>query len=198
MKTLFTVALASALSFSSLVASASEDLRALSTVNSNYKKINVTLTEGLGKAKISILDADGKSLNSRNVRVKDENLMVPYDLKNLPAGEYQVKIATDQEEVTYTVETSEKPTPASALPLMASGKVVDNNTVNLTVIGLDKPGVDVEVYSTETGEVIYKDHIAQAEGFKKDYSFSKMTTKDIYMKVIDAQGRSKTLHFDPS
>ncbi|SFB56626.1 hypothetical protein SAMN04489723_12124 [Algoriphagus aquimarinus] len=195
MKTLFTVALASALSLSSLVASASEDLKALSTVNSNYKKINVTLTEGLGKAKISILDADGKSLSSRNVRVKDENLMVPYDLKNLPSGEYQVKIATDQEEVTYTVETSEQPATASEFPLMASGKVVDNNTVNLTVIGLDEPGVDVEVYSTESGEVIYKDHIAQADGFKKDYSFSKMTTKDIYMKVIDAQGRSKTLHF---
>jgi hypothetical protein len=194
MKTLFTVALASALSFGSLVASASEDLKALSTVHSNYKKISVTLTEGLGDAKISILDADGKRLSSRNVRVKDENLMVPYDLKNLPAGEYQVKIATDQEEVVYTVETKDQPIATAALPLMASAKIVDNNTVKLTVMGLQEAGVDVEVYSMVSNEVIYTDHVIQAEGFKKDYSFSKINISEIYLKVTDAQGRSKTLN----
>ena len=195
MKTLLTVALASALSFSSLVANASEDLKASSTVNSNYKKINVTLNEGLGKATISILDSNGKSLSSRKVRVKGEDLMVPYDLNNLPAGEYQVKIVTNEEEVTYTVETTEKPTPISSMPLMASGKLIDTNTVNLSVIGLNEPGVDVEVVSNESGEVIYQEHIAQEEGFKKDYSFSKINAKDIHLKVTDSQGRSKTLYF---
>lgn len=195
MKTLLTVALASALSFSSLVANASEDLKALSTVNSNYKKINVTLTEGLGKATISILDSDGKSLSSRNVRVKGEDLMVPYDLQNLPAGEYQVKISTNEEEVTYKVETTDIPMPASAMPLMASGKLIDNNTVNLSVIGLNEPGVDVEVISSVSGDVIYSEHIDQKEGFRKDYSFSKVNAKDIHLKATDSQGRSKTLYF---
>lgn len=195
MKTLLTVALASALSFSSLIANASEDLKALSTVNSNYKKINVTLNEGLGNATISILDADGNSLSSRRVRVKGEDLMVPYDLKNLPAGEYQVKIITNQEEVTYTVETTEEPIPVSALPLMASGKLIDDNTVNLAVFGLNEPGVDVEVISSESGDVIYTDHIDQEEGFRKDYSFKKFNAKEIHLKVTDSQGRSKTLYF---
>jgi hypothetical protein len=195
MKTLLTVALASALSFSSFIANASEDLKALSTVNSNFKKISVTLNEGVGKAKISILTPEGKSLSSRKVKVKNESLMLPYDMDNMPAGEYLVKIVTDQEEVTYTVETTEKPLPASALPLVAFGKVVDKNTVNLIVVGLMEPGIDVKIYSVESGEVLYKDHIVQAEGFKKDYSFSKMKASDIYMKVIDKQGRSKTLFF---
>jgi hypothetical protein len=195
MKTLLTVALASALSFSSFIANASEDLKALSTVNSNFKKISVTLNEGVGKAKISILTSDGKSLSSRKVNVKNENLMLPYDMNNMPAGEYLVKIVTDQEEVTYTVKTTEKPLPASALPLVAFGKVVDTNTVTLTVVGLQKPGIDVKIYSVESGEILFNDHIVQAEGFKKDYTFSKVKASDIYMKVIDTQGRSKTLFF---
>lgn len=195
MKTLLTVALASALSFSSFIANASEDLKALSTVNSNFKKISVTLNEGVGKAKISILTPDGKSLSSRKVNVKNENLMLPYDMNNMPAGEYLVRIVTDQEEVTYTVKTTEKPLPASALPLVAFGKLVDNNTVTLTVVGLQKPGIDVKIYSVESGEILFNDHIVQAEGFKKDYTFSKLKASDIYMKVIDTQGRSKTLFF---
>lgn len=195
MKTLFTLALASTLSLSTLAANASEDLKALSSVNSNHKKISVTLTEGLGNAKISIMDMDGKNLSSRNVRVKNEDLIVPYDLEDLPAGEYQVKIVTDTEEVIYTVETTEQPIAASDLPLMASGKVVDENTVNLSVFGLAEPGVDVAVHSVKTDDLLYSDHIDQAEGFKKNYSFSKLNAGDIYLKVTDAQGRSKTLFF---
>ncbi|MFC5623378.1 hypothetical protein [Algoriphagus winogradskyi] len=195
MKTLFTVALASTLSFGSFVANASEDLRALSAVNSNYKKINVTLNEGVGKAKITILSTDGKVLNNRNVRVKGENLMVPYNMENMPAGDYQVKIVTEEEEVTYTVETFEKPTPDSALPLMASGKLIDNNTVSLSVFGLNEPGVEVEIISSESGKVIYTEQISQEEGFKKDYSFSKFNAKDVHVRVTDSKGRSKTLYF---
>ncbi|MDR7130640.1 uncharacterized protein (DUF2141 family) [Algoriphagus sp. 4150] len=195
MKTLFTVALAGALSLSSLVANASEDLRALSTVNSTHKKVNVMLNEGVGNAKISILDQDGKVLSNRKVRVKDENLMVPYNMDNLPAGEYQVKIVTDLEEVTYKVTTSDAPIPAAALPLMAYGKTVNENTVGLTVVGLTEPGVKVEAYSAKSGKVIYSEYVDQAEGFKKDYSFNNMKSNDIYLKVIDSQGRSKTLFF---
>ncbi|SFU13486.1 hypothetical protein SAMN04489724_4234 [Algoriphagus locisalis] len=195
MKTLLTVALASALSFSSFVASASEDLRALSAVNSNFKKINVTLNEGVGKAKISIMSTDGKVLNNRNVRVKGETLMLPYNMESLPTGEYLVKIVTEDEEVTYTVETSEKLTPATELPLMAYGKLIDSNTVNLSVFGLNEPGVDVEIISSANGTVLFTDHITQEEAFRKDYTFTKTNVKDIHLKVTDSQGRSKTLYF---
>lgn len=195
MKTLFTVALAGALSFSSLVANAAEDLKALSSVNSNFKKINVTLNEGVGSAKISILSKDGKVLSNKKVRVKDENIMIPYNMDGMPAGEYHVKIVTDQEEVVYTVATKEKPMSKASLPLMAYGKTLDENTVRVTVIGLMEPGADVEVFSNESGDVIYTDHIDQSEGFKKDYSFSNFDSKEIHLKVTDNQGRSKTLYF---
>lgn len=195
MKTLFTFAMAGALSFSALAANANEDLKDLSTVNSKFKKINVTLKEGVGNAKITILNEDGKNLNQRKVHVKNESLVVPYDMKNLPVGEYQVKIVTDEEEVTYTVETTDQPIPVEDLPLIAYGKVIDDNTINLSVIGLTEPGVEVKIFSSETGKVIYTDNVDQPEAFKKDYSFKGMNSKDIYLEVTDNLGRTRTIFF---
>ncbi|MEN2284118.1 hypothetical protein AAGF08_18385, partial [Algoriphagus sp. SE2] len=195
MKTLFTIAMASALSFSALASNSNEDLRDLSTVNSKFKKINVTLKEGVGNAKITIMNEDGKNLNQRKVHVKNESLVVPYDMNNLPVGEYQVKIVTEEEEVVYTVETSNQPIPVEDLPLMAYGKVVDENTVNLAVIGLSEPGVEVKIYSSTSGKVIFEENIDQAKGFKKDYSFKGMDSEDIYMQVSDKLGRTRTIFF---
>ncbi|WP_296700843.1 DUF3244 domain-containing protein [Algoriphagus sp.] len=195
MKTLFTIAMASALSFSALASNANEDLKDLSTVNSNFKKINVTLKEGVGNAKITIMNEDGKNLNQRKVHVKDESIVVPYDLNNLPVGEYQVKIVTDEEEVIYTVNTSNKPIPTEDLPLMAYGKVLDKNTVKLSVIGLTEPGVEVKILSSASGKVIYSENIDQPEGFMKDYSFKGMNSEDIYIQVTDNLGRTRTIFF---
>jgi len=116
-------------------------------------------------------------------------------MKNLPAGEYQVKIVTNDEEVIYTVETKEQPISSNDLPLMAYGKVLDDNTVRLAVVGLLEPGVDVKVYSSESGKLIHKEKIDQAEGFVKNFSFNGLKATDIYMEVKDVKGRSKTLFF---
>lgn len=195
MKTLFAVALATSLSFSAFASDAREDLRTLSTVKTNYKMINVTLKEGVGNAKIEILDEEGHKLSQRNVTVKDESLMVPYNLEQLPDGEYRVKIVTDMEEVTYSVYTVGKPLPVDRLPLSAYGKAIDKNTMRLTVIGLLEPGVNVQVFTSNTGALIYEEDISQAEGFTKNFKFEGMNLDDIYMIVKDAKGRSKKLFF---
>ena len=195
MKTLFTVAIASALSFGAFSAQASEDLRELSAVNTHYKNINITLKEGVGTAKISILSADGKLLNRRKVNVQDENVVVPYNLINLPAGEYQIKIVTDIDHVLYTVETTDRPIPAPELPLMAYGKSLDDNTVRLAVIGLLEPGVQVKIFASKTGKLIHEEKIDQPEGFIKNYSFDKVQSNQVYMEVSDSLGRTKKLFF---
>lgn len=195
MKTLFSLSLAATLFLSSIASYASEDLKALSTVNSTFKKVRVTLKEGVGTAKISILNQDGKSLNKRKVNVKDESVVIPYDLNDLPAGEYQVRIETDLEEVTYTVNTTNKPVDVNSLPLMAYGKTIDENTVNLLVVGLNEPGVQVQIISIRNDEVIFEEHIDQLDGFKKDYSFNGVKSDEIYFKLEDSTGRSKTLFF---
>lgn len=194
MKTLFTLAMAGALSFSAL-ANADEDLKALSDVNSNFKKINVLLKEGVGDAKIVLLNEDGKKLHQRKVHVKGDDLMVPYNLDDLPCGEYQIRISTEDEEVVYTVETKERPIPASEYPLMAYGKLIDDNTVNLAVIGLFEPGVDVKVKTEKGGRIIHEEFIDQPEGFKKDFTFEGIDPEDIYLEITDALGRSRIIHF---
>ncbi len=194
MKSLLAVALVSTLSFGSFSANASADLRELSEVNTQYKKVSVVLKEGVGTAKISILTPEGKFLSGRRVNVQNEKVVVPYDLTNLPAGEYQVKIVTDAEEVAYTVETKNQPIATEDLPLMAYGKSLDDNTVRLAVIGLLEPGVDVKIY-TKAGKLIHEEQIDQPEGFTKNFSFDGISADEVYMEINDAKGRSKTLFF---
>ncbi len=192
MKTLLALAMASALSFSALAA---EDLRELSEVSSTFQKINVSLKSEVGSAKISILTRDGKNLINRKVHIKNTDVVVPFNLNSLPEGEYFVKIATNEEEVVYSVETNQRPIPIAELPLMAYGKVIDENTVNLAVIGLTQPGVTVEIHSSDTGKLIYEEFIDQPEAFKKDFVLKGVTSKDVYMELTDSIGRTRVLFF---
>ncbi len=197
MKTLFTFALAGALSFSSLaVSAADDDLTALSNVKANFKKVNVLLKEGVGEAKIALFDQTGKKLHQRKVKVGNGDLIVPYNLSDLPVGEYKVRISTDNEQVDYTVATFDQPIPKDKLPLMAYGKIIDRETVNLTVVGLDEPGVEVEIRYAETNKLLHGEQISQPEGFRKNYRLNGVAPEDVYLNVTDAKGRSKTIHFE--
>lgn len=196
MKTFFTIALAGSLSFSSLAANASDDLMALSEVKARFKKVNVLLKGGVGEAKVSLFDELGRKLHSRKVSVGEMDVILPYDLKDLPTGEYAVKISTQEEQVTFKVETFEKPISLDELPLVAFGKVIDDETINLAVVGLDQPGVNVTIRSSETNKLIHSEQVDQAEGFRKNYKFKGISPEDIYIQVTDSKGRSKTLHFE--
>lgn len=196
MKTLFTFALAGALSFSSLAANAADDLMALSSVKANFKKVNVLLKGGVGEAKVSLYDQAGRKLHQRKVKVGEGDMIIPYNLTSLPCGDYMVKIATDEEEVAYTVATFEHPAPAVEFPLVAFGKVLDDATLNLIVVGLQEPGVQVEIRSESTNKPIYKEEISQPEGFEKNYKLKGVSPEDVYLYVKDSKGRSKTIYFE--
>jgi len=195
MKTLFTIALAGLLATSSLAAKTNEDLMALSNVNAKFKKINVLLKEGVGEAKIAILDESGKKLHQRKVKAADHDVVIPYNLNKLPCGEYQVMITTEEGQVVYSVETFEKPQPIAEYPLMAYGKLIDDETVNLSVVGLDEPGINVKVKSQKGNRIIHEEYIDQPEGFKKNYKFKGLSPEEIYFEITDAKGRTRTLYF---
>lgn len=195
MKTLFTFALAGFLASSSLANPSNEDLMAMSTVNTKFKKINVLLKEGVGEAKIAILDESGKKLHQRKVKATDHDVVIPYDLNTLPCGEYQVMITTGDEQVVYFVETFEKPQPIVDFPLMAYGKLIDDHTVNISVIGLAEPGVNVKIKAQKGNRTILDENIYKEEGFKKNYKFEGMSPEEIYFEITDAKGRSRTLYF---
>lgn len=196
MKTLFTFALAGALSLSSLAANAADDLMALSDVKAHFKKVNVLLKSGIGEAKVSLFDESGKKLHQKKVTVGEGDMIIPYNLTSLPCGEYQFKITTDEEEVVYTVATFEHPVPAAQLPLMAYGKVQDDDTISLVVIGLQEPGVKVEIRSEETDKTFHQEEVLHPEGFKKNFKLKGISPEAVYLYVTDTKGRSKTIHFE--
>lgn len=196
MKSLFTLALAGALSFSSLAANAADDLMALSNVKAKFKKVNVLLRGGVGEAKIALFDNTGRKLHQRKVTVGEGDLIIPYNLNDLPTGEYKVRITTEDEQVVYTVATFDQPIPAAELPLMAYGKIVDDETINLTVVGLDEPGVEVEIRYAESNKLIHQEEISEPEGFRKNYKLKGVSAEDVYFNVTDTKGRSKTIHFE--
>ncbi len=195
MKTLFTFALAGLLATSSFASVENEDLMELSNVQAKYKKINVLLKDGIGKARVSILDESGKLLHRRNVQVKNGDIVLPYDLTELPCASYQVKISTEEEEVSYSVETFEKLKKSHEYPLMAYGSMVDDQTINLAVIGLNKPGVDVKIKTEKGNKTLYQEMINQPEGFKKDFKLEGVTPSEVYFEVSDSQGRTRIIHF---
>ena len=195
MKTLFTFALAGLLATSSFAVDKAEDLLALSSAHTVYKKVHVHLKEGVGKAKIAIYDMEGNKLHQRTVKAK-EDLNVPYDLTSLPCGEYTVKISTDDEEVTYTVETVEKEKAEPVVyPLMAYGKKMNDFTIGLTVVGLEEAGVDVKIRTVGNNRIVHEEYIDQPEGFKKNFVLNGVNAEEVYFDVTDVKGRNRVIHF---
>ncbi|REG92861.1 hypothetical protein [Algoriphagus antarcticus] len=194
MKTLITFALAGLLATSTFASNDLEDLKANSSVYTNYKKISVLLSGGVGKAKIAIYDMSGIKLHQRSVKA-NEDLRVPYDLNGLPCAEYQVVITTDEEEVIYTVKTVEKEVETPTVyPLMAYGKKVNDYTINLLVIGLEEAGVDVKIKRVSDDRLLHEEMVDQPEGFRKDYRLNGVHAEDVYIEVTDAKGRTRTIH----
>jgi outer membrane lipoprotein-sorting protein len=194
MKTLFTFALAGLLATSSFAANENKDLMELSSINTKFQKVSVFLKQGIGKTKIAIKDENGKMLHQRNIKVK-ANVMVPYNLDRLPVGEYQVIISTEDEELIYIVETSERVPEIVEYPLMAYGKLIDDHTINLAVIGLNEPGVDVKIRMERGDKILYEEKIDQAEGFKKNYVLNGIDPSEVYFELKDALGRTRIIHF---
>lgn len=195
MKTLITLALAASMGLASFANASNENVAALSSVKAKDNRVNIYLKEGMGKVKLAILDHDGKRLHSQKVTVKSD-VKVPYDLSNLPSGEYHVLIESNLKEnnadyVVYTVETKGRPV---NYPLMAYGENLDNIGFKLTVIGLEEPGVEVRIMDSK-GRTLLKENIDEPKAFEKVYRLEKIKTENVNVTVKDQKGRVKNLYF---
>lgn len=194
MKTLLTLALAASLGVASYANTSNENISEMSSVRAKDKKIAVNLAEGMGKVKVSVLDGKGKHLHHVNLNIKNSTKL-PIDLSEMPSGEYFVVIENGpknpvQEKIVYSVETTDAP---AAYPLMAYGKVIDSDSFRLSVIGLDEPGVNVEVLDSR-GRTIFEESITQPEAFTKVYHLKNLTVGEVSLRVTDAKGRTKNLY----
>lgn len=188
MKTLFIYLFSLGIPFLS-IANPIEPLKELTSVRCKYKKVHVTFTAPMEKVYITFLNAEGEQVSRTKYKTK-EAVSVPFNLSNLPVGDYQIKVETEHETETFNVTTFEK---HEKKPLMAYGKFKDHNTINLLVVGLEKPGVTVEIFN-EFNHKLSSEFIDEPEGFSKDYTFLNQNAGKIYFHVKDRQGRHKVVH----
>lgn len=191
MKKILTMALIAALGLSGFAHAAEKSVEALTEVSNSNNRVKVILKEGLGKVKLEVLDLEGKKLHQQTVIVKND-LLVPYNLSELPVGQYQLKIEAsnkglDSETAVYDIE---RKITKDELPLMAYRKDLDDDSFKLTVIGLDAPGVTVEI-SDRSGKKIFEEKIMQPEAFSKIYTLRNFKSTDVSVQVTDARGKTR-------
>lgn len=194
MKTMITFALAAVLGTGSFANAADEKIAQLTTVYAQEKKVEVTLKEGAGKVKVHILDATGKRLYQRTVKV-EKDVRVPFDLAALPCGEYQIAVISKENPDNHSIHKVQiAETPVIEYPLLAYAKPMENNSFKLTVVGLEEPGTKVQLLDTH-GRKIYEDKVQATGAFSRVYHLRKLDLENLTVKVSDAQGRIKYLTF---
>lgn len=185
-----TLVLAVTILFGSYAHPAYKSLLEVTSIEVNDQRFKVTFTEAMGKVQISIYNSKGKIIERNHFHFKLPTT-VPYNLDQLPEGVYKIKVSSKEEEVNFEVNSKK----AVERKLLAYGNRLDKNTIQLRVVGLEKPGVTVDIYN-KTGKKISTDKIDQAGGFSKNYKIKYLEAKEVYFKVSDADGRIKYLHFD--
>ncbi len=194
MKTLFMISIAALFSFATFANDNNEELLANSDVKAQYKIVNVLLKEEVGKAKVAILDVNGKRLYQRNVNTSDSDLVIPYNMENMPTGEYRVMISTENAQVDYKVNTFNRAIPADELPLKAHGQILNDNTIKLAVFGLLEPGVDVKIRYEDSHRIMHRETINTPNAFSKNFKIKGVDPSEVYFELKDAKGRTRIIH----
>ncbi|WP_304517134.1 DUF3244 domain-containing protein [Cecembia rubra] len=191
MKKILTMALIATLGMSGMAFAANESVEALTEVSNSNNRVKVILKEGLGKVNLVVSDLEGKKLHQQTIFVKND-VMVPYNLSELPVGKYQLKVESASKGLNSDVaiyEVERKLT-KEELPLMAYRKDLDQDSFKLTVIGLEEPGVTVEL-KDKRGNMIFEEKIMEKGAFSKIYSMKNMKADEVSVHVTDFRGRSK-------
>ncbi|GHB29037.1 DUF3244 domain-containing protein [Mongoliitalea lutea] len=195
MKTILTFALAAVLGTSSFANNSEESISNLTNVQAKEKKVQVTLREGAGKVKVHILDANGKRLFQRNFHVQ-ENILVPFDMTALPCGEYQVAVISKEDPSNQSIHTvTITESTVIELPLMAYVKPLNEDSFKLTVIGLEEPGTQIQIWD-ESGRKVHSETVNIAAGFSKVYHLRQLKLENLIIQVSDNNGRTKHLQFN--
>lgn len=190
MKTLMTLCLALIFSATSFATPVDKLLEEVTTVETKGQTFKLSIKEAVGRVTVSIYDAKGKLVENNLFKV-DQPVSVPFNLSQLPEGEYRVKVASNEEAVSFPI-VSKKPVEER---MLAYVEVLSPNTVSLRVMGIEKPGTTVSFFNARTMQKIKVDHVTELGGFSKNYVLANLTVDDVYMKVEDTAGKSKIFYF---
>jgi hypothetical protein len=191
MKTLFVMAFLAGLGLGKATAS-DEGLSfsEMSAVKAQGQQLRVVLQEGIGKVNVSILDENGRFLHQSRLNA-ERNLIVPFDLSQLPEGKYKVKVrqrSGDEQKIIHEVVSQSD---AEKNPLVAFKRKLDDRSFQLTVVGLEEPGVRVQI-SNVFGRLIFDHTIDHAEAFTKTYRMKHKDVDGLLVRLTDSMGRTKT------
>lgn len=187
---IITLIAAVGISFASIDLHTGKGLAEITVIETQDQSFNLTIKEAVGKVWVTILDEKGKLVDRTLVKA-DEAVRVPYNLSKLPAGNYTVNVASKVETVTFDI-TTKKPVEKK---LLAYAKVLNNQTVRVKVVGIEKPGVKVVFFEERTHRKVASDFVKEPAGFARNYRLAKINLDEVYMEVTDALGRKKVFHF---
>lgn len=191
MNMLITFIAAVGISFSSIIQPlADKGLAEITAIETQDQSFNLTIKEAVGKVWVSIYSEDGRLINRNLVRAK-KPIEVPFNLSQLPVGNYTVDVASKMESVSFDITTKKK----VEKKLMAYAYKLNDHTVQVKVVGIAKPSVKVAFFEEETHRKVSSDYVTEPAGFAKNYKFVKMDLDKVYMVVTDADGKSKVFHF---
>jgi hypothetical protein len=190
MKTLLTLLAALFIQLGSFASPNEKPLAEVTMVETFQQKFKVHLMEGVGRVNISLFNQKGKLVDKTTFKI-NEPTAIPFNLSQLPEGNYTVKVETKMEEIFFEIP-SKKPVQKK---LLAYTNVKNDNTVNLKVVGIEKPGVKVTFFD-QAHRRITSDNIEVSGGFSKDYILKNRKLKEVYMEVKDQDGKSKVFYFD--
>lgn len=191
MNMLITFIAAVGISFSSIIQPlADKGLAEITAIETQDQSFNLTIKEAVGKVWVSIFNEDGRLINRNLVRAK-EPIQVPFNLSQLPAGNYTVDVASKMESVSFDVTTKKK----VEKKLMAYAYKLNDHTVQVKVVGIENPGVKVTFFEADTHRKISSDYVTEPAGFAKNYKLVKLDLDSVYMVIADKAGRSKVFYF---
>jgi hypothetical protein len=159
-------------------------------VKSKDQRFNLFVTEPVGKFVVSIFNEKGKLIDRVSFRA-NEAVSVPFNLTQVPEGKYGVKVQSKDESIAFSI-SSKKPMEKQ---LIAYAKAVGSRKISLTVVGIEQPGTQVTFYDINTQREIKGDYVKQYAGFQRDYRLADTTVDQVYMKVKDVHGNTKTFYF---
>lgn len=190
MKTLMTLFAALLIQFGVVAAPNEKPLAEVTMVETLGQKFKVHLMEGVGRVNISLFNQKGKLIDKTSFKI-DEPTAIPFNISQLPEGNYTLKVETKMEEIAFEIP-SKKPVKKR---LMAYADVKNDHTVNLKVVGIEKPGIKVTFFD-QAHRRITSDNVEVTGGFTKDYILKNIKLKEVYMEVKDQDGKSKVFYFD--
>ncbi|AKP51038.1 DUF3244 domain-containing protein [Cyclobacterium amurskyense] len=188
MKTITTLMLVFGLSFSSFAID--KGLMEVSSVEIQEQRFTINLAEAIGQVRISIYDPNGNIINRTFFKVSGPQ-RIPFNLSQVPEGHYKVMLETKDESRNFDIASYRK----VEKKVMAYAKAIDENSFNLRVLGITEPNTKVTIYS-DNHKVLLKDEITEMGGFSKNYHLKYLKLSKIYLKVENAEGKSKFLYFN--